>query len=181
MNLSILIVDDEPQVRKSIRHVLEAADHTVLEAAKGNEAMQQVRSSHIDLVITDIVMPDMEGLELIRELKKSKAHLKVIAMSTTGRTPKAAGSRRSTIWRKWHRGLLASQTYLQCVELLINKVIAKATAAAATRRSAFCFVKCAFDLSDAVSLLAPSAQLGFRPDLSYELGQLSKDYIWLFS
>jgi CheY-like chemotaxis protein len=78
---SILIVDDHYQLRGFVRRVLEGAGYSVLESATGKEAMVQVQSSQIDLVITDIVMPDMEGLELIKVLNNARPDLRVIAVS----------------------------------------------------------------------------------------------------
>ncbi|MEW5980188.1 MAG: response regulator [Acidobacteriota bacterium] len=81
MALSILVVEDEQQVRAFARKVLEKAGYTVIEACSGKEAVSLVGTVHLDLVLTDLVMPDFEGLELIRRLRESNPDLKLVAMS----------------------------------------------------------------------------------------------------
>ena len=59
----ILVVDDERSLRKLLRLQLEAEGYTVAEAGNGREALEQVRSGGIDLVMLDYMMPEMDGLE----------------------------------------------------------------------------------------------------------------------
>ena len=80
----ILVVDDEDQLRAFIRIVLEQAGHLVLLAQNGKEALQIARQISIDLIITDIVLPDFDGLELLGELKPKQSNMKVVAMSGKG-------------------------------------------------------------------------------------------------
>jgi PAS domain S-box-containing protein len=77
----ILVVDDEPQIRALIRKALELEGYEVLEASDGKQAVAFSSDNDLDLVITDLVMPEQEGLETIRWFSKSKPGLKVIAMS----------------------------------------------------------------------------------------------------
>lgn len=65
----ILVVDDEPDMRFIVRHFLETAGHEVVEASHGGAALLSVYQSAPDLVITDIMMPVMGGLELIGRLR----------------------------------------------------------------------------------------------------------------
>ena len=78
---TILFVDDDPVIRQLATQVLTETGHTVLLARSGREAINLLKSTKPDLVITDLVMPDMEGLELIRRLSKAKPSLRVIAIS----------------------------------------------------------------------------------------------------
>ena len=64
----ILVIDDEEQVRRMLRQMLERAGHEVLDAADGNEGIKLFRKRRADVVITDIIMPDKEGLQAIIEL-----------------------------------------------------------------------------------------------------------------
>jgi len=80
----ILVVDDEAAIRELIRHILEPAGYKVMEAASGRQALAAINEGLPDLVITDLVMPDQEGIETIRELKKQHPELRVIAMSGAG-------------------------------------------------------------------------------------------------
>jgi CheY-like chemotaxis protein len=77
----ILVADDEPGVRGFFRKVLEAGGYGVLEAANGKEALEEARAGRVDLVITDLVMPEQEGIETIQALRKEIAGIGIIAMS----------------------------------------------------------------------------------------------------
>ena len=82
---TILIVDDEAQFRKMLRQMLERAGHAVIEAANGKEAESLYRRFQPGLVITDIFMPEKEGLETIMEIKHEFPEARIIAMSGGGR------------------------------------------------------------------------------------------------
>jgi len=81
----ILVIDDEPYILMMLKKMLEKAGHEVDMAVNGEEGMELFNKYHADLIITDIVMPEKEGLETIRELKKKHPKLKVIAISGGGR------------------------------------------------------------------------------------------------
>ena len=80
-NAQVLVVDDEPTVRRFLRFVLEQAGYQVAEAADGKEALRHVRESRTDLVITDLVMPEQEGIETIQALRRDYPEIGVIAIS----------------------------------------------------------------------------------------------------
>ncbi len=77
----ILIIDDEPAVRGFFREVLEGAGYGVVEAASAKSGLRLLRERPIDLVITDILMPDMDGLEVTRTLHRDFPAVKIIAIS----------------------------------------------------------------------------------------------------
>ena len=78
---SILVVDDEGQIRQLIRETLEQADYHVTEACDGKEALRQYRLAPVDLVIMDILMPEQDGLETIATLRREFQNVKVIAIT----------------------------------------------------------------------------------------------------
>lgn len=79
---TILIVDDEKAIRGLISEILTTAGYAIKEAKDGKEALDVLKQFDIDLIITDIVMPDMEGIEFIREVRsKYQQAIKIIAMS----------------------------------------------------------------------------------------------------
>lgn len=78
---SVLVVDDQKMVRQTLRSALEAQGWDVREAADGDEALRLYRTSPCDVVVTDIIMPNKEGLETIFELRRSDPEVKIIAMS----------------------------------------------------------------------------------------------------
>ena len=84
-NKDILIVDDEAQMRLALRQMLEREGYTVREAENGDKAIRIHREKQADLIITDIIMPDKEGLGTIVELKNEFPHTKIFAMSGGGK------------------------------------------------------------------------------------------------
>lgn len=81
----ILIIDDEELVRLTLRRSLEAEGHDLIEATNGDEGLRVHRQHPFDLVITDIIMPNNEGIETIRELKQEFPQVRIIAISGGGR------------------------------------------------------------------------------------------------
>lgn len=78
---SILIIDDDEVLRTTLARALEIFGHTVRQAADGIEGLQAFHAAPTDLVITDIVMPEKEGLDIIRDLHRDYPELRIIAMS----------------------------------------------------------------------------------------------------
>ena len=77
----VLIVDDNLMMRRLIRNVFINERFDVMEAENGMEGLQLVNKNSFDLIITDIVMPEMEGLQFIIELRKIAPELKIVAIS----------------------------------------------------------------------------------------------------
>ena len=81
----ILVIDDEEPIRRLLDQALTAEGHEVLAASDGKEALRLQQATPVDLVITDILMPKQDGLEVIMALKREVPGIKVIAMSGGGR------------------------------------------------------------------------------------------------
>ncbi|MGB2906425.1 MAG: response regulator [Candidatus Aminicenantaceae bacterium] len=81
---SILVIEDDEQIRALLKQILERAGHEVLEAPDGNKGLRIYRKNLPDLIITDIIMPEKDGLETIRELRKMNPDVKIIAVSGGG-------------------------------------------------------------------------------------------------
>lgn len=81
----ILVIDDEENFRFMLRRKLEKEGYDVLEAADGEGGKRVFLAEHPDLIITDLVMPEKEGIEFIMELKKEAPRFPVIAISGGGR------------------------------------------------------------------------------------------------
>jgi two-component system chemotaxis response regulator CheY len=81
---TVLTVDDSPSIRQMIKVTLEPAGHAVVEAGDGVQGLAKAQSSRPDLVITDLNMPQMNGLELIRALRKqpSLTGLPIVFLTT---------------------------------------------------------------------------------------------------
>ena len=81
----ILIIDDEPHILLMLKKMLEKAGYETDIASNGMEGLQLFSKYPADLVITDIIMPEKEGLETIREMKRLQSGLRIIAMSGGGK------------------------------------------------------------------------------------------------
>ncbi len=80
----ILLVDDDSSLRRALRRALEHEGYVVVEAGNGKQALEKLQEDQMALIITDVIMPDSEGLELIFALHKTHPQLPVIAMSGGG-------------------------------------------------------------------------------------------------
>jgi CheY-like chemotaxis protein len=82
---SVLVADDEFEMRQMLREALERRGYTVDEAADGRETLLRFAQQQPDLVITDLIMPEREGIETIRTLRKECPTIPIIAISCGGR------------------------------------------------------------------------------------------------
>lgn len=77
----ILLVEDEERLAAALRKALERAGHSVFTAGDGRDALSIMSGAKIDLVIADIVMPNLDGLELIKQIRATDRTIKILAMS----------------------------------------------------------------------------------------------------
>jgi len=77
----ILVIDDEIAIQKLFRQFLEGEGYSVSSASDGREGLRLIKQKKPDLVITDIMMPEMDGLEVVREIKGKYPELPIIAIS----------------------------------------------------------------------------------------------------
>lgn len=82
----ILVIDDEELVRTTIRMRLEQNGHEVVEAGNGDEGLATLERRPVDLVVTDIIMPEKEGIETIRAIRRRNPEVGIVAISGGGRT-----------------------------------------------------------------------------------------------
>lgn len=81
----ILLVDDEEAIRKMVRAILGVELYEFGEAVNGLEAQALLEKQHFDLIITDVIMPDCDGIELVMAIRRKLPDIKVIVMSGGGR------------------------------------------------------------------------------------------------
>ena len=81
----VLLVEDEKEIREMLKISLLRKDFTVFEANNGKEAIINFKPSKTDLVITDLIMPDEDGLKVIMKLREIKPSIKIIAISGGGK------------------------------------------------------------------------------------------------
>jgi two-component system chemotaxis response regulator CheY len=82
---SILLVDDDDLSRGAVHKMLDRAGYGVFSTGKGQEALDHYIESPTDLVITDLIMPDLDGLEIIQQLRRINPAVRVLAISGGGR------------------------------------------------------------------------------------------------
>lgn len=78
---TILVIEDQASVRRLLVQILEEAGYQVYQAADGRQGLEQFQAQPVDLVLTDLEMPEMNGLDLILELTRTFLNVKVLAMS----------------------------------------------------------------------------------------------------
>lgn len=81
---SVLIIDDEDMIQKFVGRIFEREGYEVFKASNGKEGLNVFCEHHTDLIVTDIVMPEKDGLETIREAREEDPDVKIIAMSGGG-------------------------------------------------------------------------------------------------
>lgn len=84
-SLSILVADDEEGIRSLLEHWLTEAGHSVQTADCGQQAMRMLQHEAFDVIITDVVMPDGDGFELIPAIRKIQPDARILAISGGGR------------------------------------------------------------------------------------------------
>ncbi len=77
----VLLIDDDASVRRFVGAVLKRAGHDVTEAANGIKGLRALADVAVDLVITDLIMPEKEGLETIHELRQAGNRVRILAIS----------------------------------------------------------------------------------------------------
>ena len=84
---TILVVDDNDQMRAMLTEIIAGEGYTVLQAEQGQQALNTLENHDVDLMVLDILMPEKDGLEVIRELRSGKngMNVKIIAISGGGR------------------------------------------------------------------------------------------------
>lgn len=80
----VLILDDEEAMREAMRMVLEEDGHEVTEASNGVTGLEMFRAQPADVVVTDLIMPQKDGIETIRDLRREFPSVKILAVSGRG-------------------------------------------------------------------------------------------------
>lgn len=84
--MRVLLIEDDAPVRNLVRRMLERGHHEVTEADNGRSGLERLQTGTFELVITDIIMPGMDGIETLIALRRNFPTLRVIVMSGGGRT-----------------------------------------------------------------------------------------------
>jgi len=81
----VLIVEDDKELREMLKTSLQRRNFSVFEALNGKDAIQHFKPTITDIVVTDLIMPDEDGLKVIMKLRQLKPSLKIIAISGGGK------------------------------------------------------------------------------------------------
>jgi CheY-like chemotaxis protein len=126
--VSVVVADDVVEIQQLLQQWLRELGFLVTCVSTGQEAVRVLRTVHVDMVITDILMPDGDGLEVIAELKRAQPSVRIIAMSGGGNHLRAAEC------LKFARGLGAHDVLMkpfnrdQLLQLVSHQMAAGASA-----------------------------------------------------
>ncbi len=84
MALKILVVDDEITIRDSLKIVLDEEGYTTATAAHGAEALEMAKEDHFDIIITDLKMPEMDGMTLLQKCRQTCPQTSIIIITAHG-------------------------------------------------------------------------------------------------
>jgi CheY-like chemotaxis protein len=87
----ILVIDDHDLVRQSLKSVVERGGHEVVVAAEGRDGLKSFQAGNFDLVITDVLMPEVDGLEVVQGVRRLSSTVPIIVMSGGHTTRYSAG------------------------------------------------------------------------------------------
>jgi CheY-like chemotaxis protein len=113
---TILLVDDEDLLREGVREILEMSDYTVIEARDGEEALSQFAVNNVDMVISDVVMPNMDGVDLVSRLRESFPDIPILTISGGSRVVSARFGLDSTLLSGANASLTKPFTAKQLIE-----------------------------------------------------------------
>lgn len=116
----ILLVDDSEAVRQQLRLVLQQYDYRILEAADGFQALDLIEKQNISLVICDVNMPRMDGLELLERLKLHRRALPVLMLTVEANVTLIARARRSGV-RGWIVKPFNAELLVKAVNSLLTR------------------------------------------------------------
>lgn len=114
----ILIVDDEPLIRKSLNEILRLEGYKVSMAASGNEALERLKQDTVNIVISDIKMPGIDGVELLKVLKKENPKISVILITGHGNIETAVEAMKLGAFDYITKPLLDNE-----IKIIIQKII----------------------------------------------------------
>ncbi len=97
--MRVLVIDDEPALRRVIRGMLESAGHQVVDAENGRTGLETLRTAPFDVLVTDILMPEKEGIGTIAEARKLNKTVRIVASRASG--PRCASTCRSARPPRW--------------------------------------------------------------------------------
>ena len=115
----ILVIDDEPAIRRSVRKILELAGHEVHEAADGFAGLAHATRPY-DVIITDLRMPEFDGIEVITSLRRVDAEVKILLIS--GGDHRVTGTKAAELGAVW---LLAKPFTVPQLQNMIHSIVGK--------------------------------------------------------
>jgi two-component system nitrogen regulation response regulator NtrX len=101
-NEKILIIDDEAGIRSSLQGILEDEGYAVRTTATGEKGLEFLAADYYDLVFLDIWLPEMNGIEVLKEIKEKKENIQVVMITGHGSVEWPSTSWKNPfLWKKW--------------------------------------------------------------------------------
>lgn len=119
-NYTLLIVDDEPLIRKSLFEILKISGFQCLMVGSGEEAVEAIQKKKIDIMITDLRLPDVSGIELLKKVKKIQPHVEVIVMTGFGSIESAVEAMKLNAYDYITKPIVDDE-----IKLVLKKIIEK--------------------------------------------------------
>ena len=120
--VKIMIVDDEEKIRHIVRKILESDGHEVVEAESGKDCVEMVKDKKPDLILMDVMMPEMDGWEAAKEIKKDSANKDIIVSMLTVRSGDEDKIKSFDEARAWHiTKPVRKDKLLQAVDWLLKR------------------------------------------------------------
>ncbi|WP_420630615.1 response regulator [Candidatus Leptofilum sp.] len=113
MKKSILVVDDEPNLRMLLRHMLETGNFDVAEAEDGLDALDRLNKITPDLMILDVMMPELDGVSLCKQLRSTSQYAKLPIVMLSGKTQ----------YKAVQEGLAAGADRYLCKPITVNELL----------------------------------------------------------
>ena len=137
MTASILTVDDSASIRQALKLTLSSAGYTVEDADNGQEGLRKAESGNYDMIITDLNMPVMDGLSMIREIRARQAAVGVpIVFLTTESDDDMKAQARSAGWLQSSSSATSTASFSACKSSQICSMAVKAFSVTRQRRVA---------------------------------------------
>ena len=131
---SVLVVDDEEIARNNLEYVLRREEYDVATAANGKEALDKVRSQHFDIILTDLKMDKMDGIQLLESVKMSAPHMEVVII-----TGYATVSTAVDALKKGAAHYLSKPIQIEEVRQTVRQILDKKRVLQLTRGPVLCF------------------------------------------
>ena len=119
----ILAVDDEPDLLETVRRILGRSGHTVLEASSGHVAREVLAKGRVDIVVTDLMMPGLDGMAVLEAVREVDGNIPVVVMTAHATVETAVAAMRAGAWDYVAKPFSADQLRLAVERALQHRAL----------------------------------------------------------